>query len=60
MIFLTLHVVLFFILNLFRTRNTTNRRRLEDLQRGLVNYLVGNETTNGPGERLYEYLEEPR
>ncbi|XP_011862033.1 PREDICTED: probable beta-hexosaminidase fdl isoform X4 [Vollenhovia emeryi] len=36
------------------------RRRLEDLQRGLVNYLVGNETTIGPGERLYEYLEEPR
>ncbi|XP_011630319.1 probable beta-hexosaminidase fdl isoform X2 [Pogonomyrmex barbatus] len=37
-----------------------NRRRLEDLQRGLVNYLVGNETTIGPEERLYEYLEEPR
>ncbi|KAL6267761.1 hypothetical protein P5V15_000830 [Pogonomyrmex californicus] len=36
------------------------RRRLEDLQRGLVNYLVGNETTIGPEERLYEYLEEPR
>ncbi|XP_011685560.1 PREDICTED: probable beta-hexosaminidase fdl isoform X2 [Wasmannia auropunctata] len=35
-------------------------RRLEDLQRGLVNYLVGNDTTIGPGERLYEYLEEPR
>ncbi|XP_077280187.1 fused lobes isoform X2 [Temnothorax americanus] len=35
-------------------------RRLEDLQRGLVNYPAVNETTIGPGERLYEYLEEPR
>ncbi|XP_012225717.1 probable beta-hexosaminidase fdl isoform X1 [Linepithema humile] len=36
------------------------RRRLEDLQRGLVNYLVGNETTIGFEGRLYEYLEGPR
>ncbi|EZA47639.1 probable beta-hexosaminidase fdl isoform X3 [Ooceraea biroi] len=36
------------------------RRRLEDLQSSLVNFLAGSETTVGPEERLYEYLEEPR
>ncbi|XP_011349367.1 probable beta-hexosaminidase fdl isoform X2 [Ooceraea biroi] len=35
-------------------------RRLEDLQSSLVNFLAGSETTVGPEERLYEYLEEPR
>ncbi|KOX73530.1 putative beta-hexosaminidase fdl [Melipona quadrifasciata] len=35
-------------------------RRLKELQRGLVTFLVGNESTKRPEERLYEYLEEPR
>jgi len=35
-------------------------RRLEDLQSSLVNFLTASETTLGPEERLYEYLEESR
>lgn len=40
--------------------NRDRRQRLKELQRGLVTFLVGNESTKKPEERLYEYLEEPR
>lgn len=61
--FFTLHVFFVFYLEFIlhsQRAESVHRRRLEDLQRGLVNYLVGNETTIGPSERLYEYLEGPR
>lgn len=51
---------IYFVHSLSLSHHNAHRRRLEDWQRGLVNYLVGNETTIGPEERLYEYLEEPR
>ncbi|XP_026830456.1 probable beta-hexosaminidase fdl isoform X5 [Ooceraea biroi] len=43
-----------------RSRPSSRSRLVEDLQSSLVNFLAGSETTVGPEERLYEYLEEPR